>query len=117
MERISPLSDFIFLKFMGEKGDEVQLLAFLNAVLERPDKEKLKSVEIVECVPDTYPRKPDDPLFPFSTNAYCTIKKLPLVVQPKLAFPRQISLRAAGQEALPKCIFEIPRRRDTEGGS
>jgi predicted transposase/invertase (TIGR01784 family) len=48
MERINPLNDYIFLKIMGEKGDEVQLLAFLNAVLKRPKKEKLKSVEIIE---------------------------------------------------------------------
>jgi hypothetical protein len=33
MERFNPLNDFLFLKYMGEKGDEEQLLAFLNAVL------------------------------------------------------------------------------------
>jgi predicted transposase/invertase (TIGR01784 family) len=48
MERYNPLNDYLFLKVMGEKGDEVQLLAFLNAVLKRPKKEKLKSVEIIE---------------------------------------------------------------------
>jgi hypothetical protein len=32
-ERMDPLNDFLFLKFMGEKGDEDQLLAFLNAVV------------------------------------------------------------------------------------
>jgi hypothetical protein len=32
MERLNPLNDFLFLKVMGEKGDEVQLLAFINAV-------------------------------------------------------------------------------------
>jgi predicted transposase/invertase (TIGR01784 family) len=47
IERLNPLNDFIFLKIMGEKGDEEQLLAFLNAVLKRPDKQ-LQSIEIIE---------------------------------------------------------------------
>jgi hypothetical protein len=29
--RLNPLNDFLFYKIMGEKGDEVQLLGFLNA--------------------------------------------------------------------------------------
>jgi hypothetical protein len=33
MERLNPLNDFLFLKLMGEEGNEVQCLAFLNAVL------------------------------------------------------------------------------------
>jgi predicted transposase/invertase (TIGR01784 family) len=48
MERYNPLNDYLFLKVMGEKGDEVQLLAFLNAVLKRPKEKMLKSVEIIE---------------------------------------------------------------------
>jgi len=32
--RLNPLNDFLFFKIMGEKGDEIQLLSFLNAVLE-----------------------------------------------------------------------------------
>jgi predicted transposase/invertase (TIGR01784 family) len=48
IERLNPLNDYIFLKIMGEKGDEEQLLAFLNAVLKHPEKQKLQSVEIVE---------------------------------------------------------------------
>jgi predicted transposase/invertase (TIGR01784 family) len=47
-ERLNPLNDFLFLKMMGEKGDEVQLLGFLNAVLGQSGKSKLKSVEILE---------------------------------------------------------------------
>jgi predicted transposase/invertase (TIGR01784 family) len=47
-ERLNPLNDFIFLKIMGEKGDEEQLLAFLNSVLKRPEKHKLQSLEIIE---------------------------------------------------------------------
>ena len=33
MERFNPLNDYLFLKIMGEEGDEEQCLAFLNAVL------------------------------------------------------------------------------------
>jgi predicted transposase/invertase (TIGR01784 family) len=38
----------MFLKVMGEKGDEEQLCSFLNAVLEREGQDTIKSVEIVE---------------------------------------------------------------------
>ena len=48
IERLNPLNDYIFLKIMGEKGDEEQLLAFLNAVLRRPENQRLRSVEIIE---------------------------------------------------------------------
>ncbi|MDR0909494.1 MAG: Rpn family recombination-promoting nuclease/putative transposase [Spirochaetaceae bacterium] len=47
-ERLNPLNDFAFQKAMGEKGDEIQLMAFLNAVLERTGKDGLKSVTILE---------------------------------------------------------------------
>jgi predicted transposase/invertase (TIGR01784 family) len=47
-ERLNPLNDYLFLKVMGEKGDEEQLLAFLNAVLRRDEKEAITSVEIIE---------------------------------------------------------------------
>jgi predicted transposase/invertase (TIGR01784 family) len=47
-ERLNPLNDFLFLKTMGEKGDEEQLLGFLNAVLGRAGDNKLQSVEILE---------------------------------------------------------------------
>lgn len=48
MERLKPLNDFIFKKLFGEKEDEPILLAFLNAVLTRTQKEKLVEVEIIE---------------------------------------------------------------------
>jgi predicted transposase/invertase (TIGR01784 family) len=48
MNRLKILNDFAFQKAMGEKGDETQLLAFLNAALERTGKGKLESVEILE---------------------------------------------------------------------
>jgi hypothetical protein len=30
LERLNPLNDFLFLKIMGEKGDEEQLLTLLR---------------------------------------------------------------------------------------
>jgi predicted transposase/invertase (TIGR01784 family) len=48
VERLNPLNDYLFLKMMGEKGDEEQLLGFLNAVLKRTQKDTLVSVEIIE---------------------------------------------------------------------
>ena len=47
-ERFNPLNDFLFLRTMGEKGDEEQLLGFLNAVLDRSGDSRLSSVEILE---------------------------------------------------------------------
>jgi predicted transposase/invertase (TIGR01784 family) len=47
-QRFNPLNDYLFFKVMGEKGDEPQLLGFLNAVLGRSGKEPIESVEIVE---------------------------------------------------------------------
>jgi len=46
--RFNPLNDYLFFKIMGEKGDEVQLLSFLNAVLHRTGENKFDSVEILE---------------------------------------------------------------------
>ncbi|MDR3145198.1 MAG: Rpn family recombination-promoting nuclease/putative transposase, partial [Treponema sp.] len=48
MDRLKVLNDFAFQKAFGEKGDETQLLAFLNATLERTGKGNLESVEILE---------------------------------------------------------------------
>jgi predicted transposase/invertase (TIGR01784 family) len=47
-ERLNPLNDYLFMKYMGEKGDEEQLLAFLNVVLQRTGRDGIVSVEIVE---------------------------------------------------------------------
>jgi predicted transposase/invertase (TIGR01784 family) len=49
MNRLRILNDFAFQKALGEKGDEPQLLSFLNAVLERTGKNNLESVEILEA--------------------------------------------------------------------
>jgi hypothetical protein len=46
--RLNLLNDYLFLKVMGEKGDEEQLLGFLNAVLRRTGKDRLVQVEILE---------------------------------------------------------------------
>jgi predicted transposase/invertase (TIGR01784 family) len=47
-ERLNLLNDYLFLKVMGEKGDEEQLRGFLNAVLRRTGKDRIVSVEILE---------------------------------------------------------------------
>jgi predicted transposase/invertase (TIGR01784 family) len=47
MERFNPLNDYIFLKIMGEEGDEEQCLAFLNAVLADSNESHLKLLKIL----------------------------------------------------------------------
>jgi predicted transposase/invertase (TIGR01784 family) len=48
MGRLKLLNDYLFQKLLGEKGDEEQLLSFLNAVLKRTERDCLTSVEILE---------------------------------------------------------------------
>jgi predicted transposase/invertase (TIGR01784 family) len=48
MERLNPLNDYLFLKLMGEEGDEEQCLAFLNAVLSSKSKRPVKLIKILE---------------------------------------------------------------------
>ena len=48
MKRLNPLNDYLFQKYMGEKGDEEQLLSFLNAVLMRTGRASIVSLEIIE---------------------------------------------------------------------
>jgi hypothetical protein len=48
MDRLNPLNDFAFQKSLGEKGDEEQLIGFLNAVLKRTGNDRIESVEIIE---------------------------------------------------------------------
>jgi predicted transposase/invertase (TIGR01784 family) len=48
MERLNPLNDYLFLKLMGEEGDEEQCLAFLNAVLCSKSKRPVKLIKILE---------------------------------------------------------------------
>jgi predicted transposase/invertase (TIGR01784 family) len=47
-KKYTPLNDFLFYKVMGEKGDETQLLGFINAVLNRRGGNQFKAVEILE---------------------------------------------------------------------
>ena len=46
--RFNPLDDYLFYRVMGEKGDEQQLLGFLNAVLGRSGKERIEYLDIIE---------------------------------------------------------------------
>ena len=46
IERLNPLNDYLFYKVMGIKGDEIQLLGFLNAVLGQSGKKTIKNLEI-----------------------------------------------------------------------
>jgi len=48
MERLNPLNDFLFLKLMGEEGNELQCLAFLNAVLNSKNKAPINVIKILE---------------------------------------------------------------------
>jgi predicted transposase/invertase (TIGR01784 family) len=48
MERFNPLNDYLFLKIMGEPGDEVQCRGFLNAVLADSQEKPLRLVKILE---------------------------------------------------------------------
>jgi len=48
MKRLNPLNDFLFLKLMGEEGNEVQCLSFLNAVLSSKNKAPVKLIKILE---------------------------------------------------------------------
>ncbi|MDR1330730.1 MAG: Rpn family recombination-promoting nuclease/putative transposase [Tannerella sp.] len=46
--RLNPLNDFLFMKYMGEEGDEEQLLAFLNVVLHKTGNDGIVSVKILD---------------------------------------------------------------------
>jgi len=48
MKRLNPLNDFLFLKLMGEEGNEIQCLSFLNAVLSSKNKNPIKLIKILE---------------------------------------------------------------------
>ena len=46
--RFNPLNDFLFYKTMGERGDEPQLIGFLNAVLMPSGRKPIETLEIIE---------------------------------------------------------------------
>ena len=47
MERIKPLNDFVFKKLFGEEDSKDNLMALLNAILSKKDKDKLVTLEII----------------------------------------------------------------------
>jgi len=47
-KHLNHLNDLLFYMIMGEKGDEVQLLGFLNAVLGKTGEDRFTAVEIIE---------------------------------------------------------------------
>jgi len=46
--QFDPLNNFFFYKIFGEKGDEIQLLGFINAVLGKTEDDMFVSVDILE---------------------------------------------------------------------
>jgi predicted transposase/invertase (TIGR01784 family) len=48
MERLKPLNDLIFKKTFGEEETKGNLIALLNAILSKKDRDKLVTLEIVE---------------------------------------------------------------------
>ncbi|MEL7597471.1 MAG: Rpn family recombination-promoting nuclease/putative transposase [Clostridiaceae bacterium] len=48
MKRLKPLNDFIFKKLFGENEVKDNLVAFLNAVLDRKDRARLVTLEIID---------------------------------------------------------------------
>lgn len=48
MDRLKPLNDFVFKKTFGEEGSKDNLIALLNAILSKEDRDKLVTLEIVE---------------------------------------------------------------------
>lgn len=48
MERLNPLNDYIFKRLMGEEESKDNLIAFLNAVLNPDDQQKLVSLELLD---------------------------------------------------------------------
>ena len=48
MERLKPLNDFIFKKTFGEEETKDNLIALLNAILSKKDRDKLVTLEIVD---------------------------------------------------------------------
>ncbi|MCT4563162.1 MAG: Rpn family recombination-promoting nuclease/putative transposase [Maledivibacter sp.] len=48
MRRLRPLNDFIFKKLFGENEVKDNLIAFLNAVLDKKDRERIVTLEIID---------------------------------------------------------------------
>jgi len=48
MKRLKPLNDFIFKKTFGEEETKDNLIALLNSILSKKDRDKLVTLEIVK---------------------------------------------------------------------
>lgn len=48
MERMKPLNDYVFKKLFGEEDTKDNLISLLNAILNKNDREKLVTIEIIE---------------------------------------------------------------------
>lgn len=48
MERMKPLNNYVFKKLFGEEDSKDNLIALLNAILNKNDREKLVTLEIIE---------------------------------------------------------------------
>ncbi|MEF9952748.1 PD-(D/E)XK nuclease family transposase [Clostridium sp.] len=48
MKRLKPLNDFIFKKLFGEEETKDNLIALLNAILDKKDIDKLVDLEIID---------------------------------------------------------------------
>ncbi len=48
MKRLNPLNDYFFVRLFGEEESKDNLIAILNAILNKGDRSKLTSLEIVE---------------------------------------------------------------------
>jgi predicted transposase/invertase (TIGR01784 family) len=66
--KFDPLNDFLFYKVFGEKGDEVQLLGFINAVLGKTGDDMFTSIIILENKSFT-PENIGDKLVTFDVRA------------------------------------------------
>jgi hypothetical protein len=44
MDRLKPLNDFVFKKVFGEEQTKDNLIALLNAILSRKDRDKLETL-------------------------------------------------------------------------
>jgi predicted transposase/invertase (TIGR01784 family) len=49
IKNVNRLNDFLFQKYMGEKGDEEQLTSFLNEVLKKTGKDNITDLNIIEA--------------------------------------------------------------------
>ncbi|WP_241428097.1 Rpn family recombination-promoting nuclease/putative transposase [Clostridium sp. DJ247] len=71
MQRLKPLNDFIFKKLFGENEVKDNLIAFLNAVLDRKDIDRLVTLEIIDNKELTREMINDKTSINFTLNFIC----------------------------------------------